>query len=123
MAEQPQAKKMNLIQLTFLVAVNMMGSGIIMLPANMAGVGAISLLSWVVTAVGSMAIAYGFSQAGIFNQKTGGMAAYAEDAYGKSGYFQVFMLYFLSLAIGNVPSRFRLWATWRRSSPACPQHR
>ena len=30
------------------------------------------------------------------------MAAYAEDAYGKSGYFQVFLLYFLSLAIGNV---------------------
>ena len=49
-----------------------------------------------------MAIAYGFAQAGIFNQRTGGMAAYAEDAYGKSGYFQVFMLYFLSLAIGNV---------------------
>ena len=95
-------KKMNVVQLTFMVAVNMMGSGIIMLPANMAGVGAISLLSWVVTAVGSMAIAYGFAQAGIFNQKTGGMAAYAEDAYGKSGYFQVFMLYFLSLAIGNV---------------------
>jgi len=95
-------KKMNVVQLTFMVAVNMMGSGIIMLPANMAGVGAISLLSWVVTALGSMAIAYGFAQAGIFNQKTGGMAAYAEDAYGKSGYFQVFMLYFLSLAIGNV---------------------
>jgi putrescine:ornithine antiporter len=30
------------------------------------------------------------------------MAAYAEDAYGKDGYFQVFFLYFLSLAIGNV---------------------
>src|SRR4029434_1483601 len=65
-------------------------------------VGAISLLSWVVTAVGSMAIAYGFAQAGLFNQRAGGMAAYAEDAYGKSGYFQVFFLYFLSLAIGNV---------------------
>src|SRR4026209_2928152 len=101
MAAAPQ-KKMNLTQLTFIVAVNMMGSGIIMLPANMAGVGAISLTSWIVTAVGSMAIAYGFAQMGIFNQKTGGMAAYAEDAYGKSGYFQVFMLYFLSLAIGNV---------------------
>src|SRR6187455_2720040 len=95
-------KKMNVVQLTFMVAVNMMGSGIIMLPANMAGVGAISLTSWIVTAVGSMAIAYGFAQMGIFNQKTGGMAAYAEDAYGKSGYFQVFLLYFLSLAIGNV---------------------
>jgi len=93
---------MSLVQLTFIVAVNMMGSGIIMLPTNMAQVGAISLLSWIVTALGSMAIAYGFAQAGLFNQRPGGMSAYAEDAYGKNGYFQVFFLYFLSLAIGNV---------------------
>src|SRR6516225_5535163 len=97
-----EQKKMNLIQLTFIVAVNMMGSGIIMLPTNMAKVGAISLLSWIVTAIGSLAIAYGFAQAGIFNQRQGGMAAYAEDAYGKDGYFLVFFLYFLSLAIANV---------------------
>jgi putrescine:ornithine antiporter len=95
-------KKMSMMQLTVLVAVNMMGSGIIMLPANMAQVGAISLLSWAVTAVGSMAIAYGFAQAGVFNTRPGGMAAYAEDAYGKDGYFVTFFLYFLSLAIGNV---------------------
>jgi putrescine:ornithine antiporter len=49
-----------------------------------------------------MAIAWGFAQAGLFNQRTGGMSAYAEDAYGRSGYFIVFFLYFLSLAIGNV---------------------
>src|SRR5580765_1815715 len=97
-----EAKRMTLTQLTFIVAVNMMGSGIIMLPTNMAKVGAISLLSWIVTAIGSMAIAFGFAQAGLFNQREGGMSAYAEDAYGKSGYFQVFYLYFLSLAIGNV---------------------
>src|SRR5438477_4436220 len=96
------SKKMNLVQLTFIVAVNMMGSGIIMLPTNMARVGAISLLSWVVTALGSLAIAYGFAQAGLFNDRPGGMAAYAEDAYGKAGYFQVFYLYFLSVAIANV---------------------
>jgi putrescine:ornithine antiporter len=95
-------KKMNVMQLTFIVTVNMMGSGIIMLPANMAQVGAISLLSWLVTAVGSLAIAYSFAQAGLFNQRVGGMAAYAEDGYGKDGYFQVFFLYFLSLAIANV---------------------
>src|SRR5258705_5672185 len=99
--EEPQ-KKMNLIQLTVIVAVNMMGSGIIMLPTNMAQVGAISLLSWGVTGVGSMAIAYGFAQAGVLNQRPGGMSAYAEDAYGKSGFFMVFYLYFVSLAIGNV---------------------
>jgi putrescine:ornithine antiporter len=95
-------KKMTLVQLTVIVAVNMMGSGIIMLPANMAKVGAISLLSWGVTAVGSMAIAYGFAQAGLFNQRPGGMSAYAEDAQGKAGFFTTFYLYFFSLAIGNV---------------------
>jgi putrescine:ornithine antiporter len=95
-------KKMTLMQLTVIVAVNMMGSGIIMLPANMAKVGAISLLSWGVTALGSMAIAYGFAQAGLFNQKPGGMSAYAEEAHGKAGFFMTFYLYFFSLAIGNV---------------------
>lgn len=102
LATREKPKRMNLVQLTFIVAVNMMGSGIIMLPTNMAKVGAISLLSWVVTALGSMAIAYGFAQAGLYNQRPGGMSAYAEDAYGKPGYFIVFLLYFLSLAIGNV---------------------
>src|SRR5215470_16096194 len=101
MADQ-STKKMNVVQLTFLVTVNMMGSGIIMLPTNMAKVGAISLLSWVVTALGSMAMAWGFAQAGIYNQRPGGLAAYAEDAYGKAGYFQTFFLYFVSLAIANV---------------------
>ena len=75
------AKKMTMMQLTVVVAVNMMGSGIIMLPTNMAKIGAISLLSWIVTALGSMAIAYGFAQAGIFNQRPGGMAAYAVTSY------------------------------------------
>src|SRR3954462_856590 len=97
-----EKKKRTLMQLTVIVAVNMMGSGIIMLPANMAKVGAISLLSWIVTALGSMAIAYGFAQAGLFNQRPGGMSAYAEDAYGKPGFFMTFYLYFFSLAIGNV---------------------
>jgi len=73
-----------------------------MLPANMAQVGAVSLLSWIITAIGSMAIAYGFAQAGLFTQRAGGMAAYSEEAYGKSGFFLTFFLYFLSLAIGNV---------------------
>ena len=95
-------KKMNVVQLTFIVTINMMGSGIIMLPANMAQVGAISLLSWLVTAVGSLAIAWGFAQAGLFSRSKGGLAGYAEDAYGKDGYFHVFFLYFLSLAIANV---------------------
>jgi putrescine:ornithine antiporter len=96
------SKKMTLTGLTTLVAVNMMGSGIIMLPASMAQIGAISLLSWIVTAVGSMAIAYSFAQLGVLCPRSGGMSAYSEEAHGKSSYFMASFLYYLSLAIGNV---------------------
>lgn len=44
--------KMTLLQLTVLTAVSMMGSGIIMLPAKLGQLGSISILSWLVTAVG-----------------------------------------------------------------------
>ena len=82
------AKKMSLVQLTFIVAVNMMGSGIIMLPTNMAQ--------------GRRDLAAVLDRDGarldgdrlrlrpgrhLFNQRPGGMSAYAEDAYGKAGYF------------------------------------
>ena len=40
--------KMNVWQLTILTAVNMMGSGIIMLPSNLAEFGGISIVSWLV---------------------------------------------------------------------------
>lgn len=95
-------KKMTLMGLTTLVAVNMMGSGIIMLPTNLAQIGAISLLSWLVTAVGSMAIAYCFAQLGVLCPRTGGMSAYSEEAHGTSSFFMASFLYYLSLAIGNV---------------------
>ncbi|UTT87305.1 putrescine-ornithine antiporter (plasmid) [Vibrio pelagius] len=95
-------KKMTLAGLTTLVAVNMMGSGIIMLPSSMAQIGAVSLLSWVITAVGSMAIAYSFAQLGVFCNRSGGMSAYSEEAHGKSSFFMASFLYYLSLAIGNV---------------------
>ncbi|MFJ3366981.1 putrescine-ornithine antiporter [Pseudomonas sp. NPDC086251] len=96
------SKKMSLMGLTTLVTVNMMGSGIIMLPTNMAQLGAVSLLSWIFTAIGSMAIAYCFAQCGIFCPRSGGLSAYTEEAHGKSGFFICSYLYFLSLAIANV---------------------
>lgn len=98
---QPE-KKMTLVELTTIVSVNMMGSGIIMLPTNLAKTGAISLLSWVVTALGSMAIAYCFAQLGVLCPRSGGMSAYSEEAHGKSSFFMASFLYYLSLAIGNV---------------------
>ena len=56
------------MQLTILTAVNMMGSGIIMLPTKLAQVGALSIVSWLVTAVGSMCLAYVFAKCGMYSQ-------------------------------------------------------
>lgn len=43
---------MSVTQLTLLTSLSMMGAGIIMLPAKFAEIGAISMLSWIVTASG-----------------------------------------------------------------------
>ena len=79
------AKKMSVGQLTMLTAVNMLGSGIVLLPTKLAEVGAISILSWLVTATGSLALAYAFARCGMLSRKTGGMGGYAEYTFGKAG--------------------------------------
>ena len=73
-----EKNKMSVVQLTMITAINMMGSGIIMLPTKLAEVGTMSILSWVVTGLGSMALAYAFAQCGMFSRNSGGMGGYAE---------------------------------------------
>ena len=94
--------KMNVWQLTILTAVNMMGSGIIMLPTNLAKVGTISIFSWLITAGGSLALAYAFARCGMLSRKPGGMGGYAEYAFGKAGNYMANYTYGLSLVIANV---------------------
>jgi len=102
MSTSKQNNKMGVVQLTILTAVNMMGSGIIMLPTKLAEVGTLSIISWLVTALGSMALAYAFAKCGMFSRKSGGMGGYAEYAFGKSGNFMANYTYGVSLLIANV---------------------
>ena len=94
--------KIGVVQLTILTVVNMMGSGIIMLPTQLAKVGTISILSWLVTAIGSTALAYAFAKCGMFSKKSGGMGGYAEYAFGRAGNFMANYTYSVSLVIANV---------------------
>ncbi|WP_296252455.1 putrescine-ornithine antiporter [Pseudomonas sp. UBA4194] len=95
-------KKMSVGQLTMLTAVNMLGSGIVLLPSKLAEVGAISILSWLVTATGALALAYAFARCGMLSRKTGGMGGYAEYTFGKSGNYITNYTYGSSLLIANV---------------------
>lgn len=112
-----QSNKMSVMQLTILTAVNMMGSGIIMLPTKLAQVGALSIVSWLVTAVGSMCLAYVFAKCGMYSKKGGGMGGYAEYSFGKAGNFMANYTYGVSLrggdwlpsltsAVRNIPAVF-----------------
>ena len=102
MAQPATVKKMDVKRLTIITAINMMGSGIILLPANLAGVGTISVLSWLVTTAGATCLAYAFARAGTFSNHGAGMGGYAEYAHKKSGNFMTNYTYFISLVIANV---------------------
>ena len=93
---------MSVLQLTILTAVNMMGSGIIMLPSKLAQVGALSIVSWLVTAVGSMCLAYAFAKCGMYSKRGGGMGGYAEYSFGKAGNFMANYTYGVSLLFANI---------------------
>ncbi|MGL6113656.1 putrescine-ornithine antiporter [Cetobacterium sp. SF1] len=93
--------KMSVTQLTIITAINMMGSGIIMLPTKLAEVGTMSILSWVVTVLGALTLAYSFAQCGMYSRNRGGMGGYADYSFGKSGNFMANYTYSVSLLIAN----------------------
>lgn len=94
--------KMSVLQLTFLTALNMMGSGIIMLPAKIADVGMISLLGWAFTIVGVIALTYSFAKCGMLTDRTGGLGGFATYAFGEAGSFLTNLTYAIALLISNV---------------------
>lgn len=95
-------RKMSLTQLTFVTAANMLGAGIIMLPTKLAQVGTISIFSWVITSLGSLALALTFARCGMFSTKPGGLGGYSEYAFGRIGHFMANYAYSVSIVIANV---------------------
>ncbi|MGE1061382.1 putrescine-ornithine antiporter [Megasphaera paucivorans] len=95
-------RKMSVVQLTFVTAANMLGAGIIMLPTKLAQVGTISIISWVITSLGSLALAMTFARCGMFSTKPGGMGGYSEYAFGRIGHFMANYSYAVSIVIANV---------------------
>jgi arginine:agmatine antiporter len=96
------AHKMGVVALTLVTASNMMGSGVFMLPTNLAGVGYISLWGWLFTIIGVIALALVFAKTSLITPRTGGIVAYASDAFGPFIGFQTTVCYWISAWIGNV---------------------
>jgi arginine:agmatine antiporter len=96
------AKKMSLMQATMLVAGNMIGTGVFLLPVSMASVGGIAVFGWLVATAGALALALVFAKLGELDPQEGGPYAYARDFLGPYVGFQTNYIYWFANWIGNV---------------------
>lgn len=94
-------KKLGLGMLTALVVGNMIGSGVFMLPASLAGFGSISLLGWGFSALGAIFLALVFARLSQAMPKTGGPYAFCRDAFGDFVGFQTAYAYWIYAWVGN----------------------
>lgn len=94
-------KALGLWTLTALVAGNMIGSGIFMLPAALAKIGSIGLVSWILTAIGTLFMAGVFARLAKKFPKTGGPYVYCHEAYGEFIGFQIAYGYWIAVWVGN----------------------
>jgi APA family basic amino acid/polyamine antiporter len=101
MAATTARKPLGLWTSTGLVAGNMIGSGIFLLPASLALYGPVSLVGWVVTATGALFLALVFANLGRVYPKTGGPYEYSRRAFGDFIGFQVAWGYWIAVWAGN----------------------
>ncbi len=94
--------KLNLLQLTVIVTGNMMGPGLFLLPANLAAIGSVSILGWVLTAMGAMVLALVFARLGFLYPGHSGLYTFSHQGLGRFAGFQVVYGYWFSIWTGNV---------------------
>lgn len=78
-----------------------MGSGIALLPANLAPIGAISLFGWIIALIGAISLAYVYARLATKDPQEGGPIAYAGEVSKDLG-FQTGVLYYHANWIGNL---------------------
>jgi arginine:agmatine antiporter len=96
------ARQVGVIPATMMVAGNMMGSGVFLLPASLAATGGIAIFGWAVTIVGALALAIVFAKMSSLDSSPGGAYAYARRAFGPAFGYQTNLVYWLAGWIGNV---------------------
>ncbi|MCD9087596.1 amino acid permease [Stenotrophomonas sp. SY1] len=98
----PAPQKMGLMMATMLVAGNMIGTGVFLLPANLATVGSISSFGWLIATAGAIALGLVFARLSQLNPQPGGPYAYARDTFGNYIGFVSNYAYWFGNWIGNV---------------------
>ena len=84
------------------VAGNMIGSGLYLLPVTLASTGSSSLIGWLVAAVGAGVLALVFGALGRLIPEADGLSGFAEKGLGRFFGFQVALAFWTACLVGNV---------------------
>ncbi len=84
-----------------LVVGNLIGSGVYLLPATLAPLGANQLIGWIITSAGALAMALVFARLGAMRPMAGGPYAYVQAAFGPFAGFVTAWSYWILLWAGN----------------------
>ncbi|EHC54990.1 Arginine/agmatine antiporter [Salmonella enterica subsp. enterica serovar Inverness str. R8-3668] len=79
-----------------------MGSGVFLLPANLAATGGIAIYGWLVTIIGALALSMVYAKMSSLDPSPGGSYAYARRCFGPFLGYQTNVLYWLACWIGNI---------------------
>ncbi len=102
MTTESDSNKVGVVPAMMMVAGNIMGSGVFMLPANLAAQGGIVIFGWLVTIIGAVALALVYAKMSSIDSSAGGSYAYTRRAFGPYLGYQVNLLYWLAAWVGNI---------------------
>lgn len=87
-------------QLVALVVGNLVGSGVLMLPASLAPYGSVSFIGWMIASTGAILLSLVFCNLCTNHPRTGGPHVYVEYAFGKTAGFFIAWVYWILAWIG-----------------------
>jgi arginine:agmatine antiporter len=104
LAEEPltERHKLGWGLAALVVAGNMIGSGLYLLPVSLAGVGSSSLIGWLAAGAGAVTLALVFGALGRLQPDADGLPGFAERGLGRFFGYQTALAFWTACLVGNV---------------------
>jgi arginine:agmatine antiporter len=100
--EDAGQRKIGPVLATGLVAGNIIGSGVFLLPATLGAVGSVSVIGWVIATLGAFATTAVFAQLGRVAASPEGLVGYAGAGLGRFAGFAMAVVYWMGAWVGTV---------------------
>jgi arginine:agmatine antiporter len=100
--DDAHARKMGPVLASFLVAGNMIGSGVFLLPVTLAAIGSMTVIGWVIASVGALILGAVYAYLSRLRPNAHGLVSQVTEALGRFLGFEAGFAYWLSCVCGNL---------------------